>query len=162
MRFGNDRIGQRLFADLVEARREAQRKISETEAEAERAQREASERIEEAERGTPAFFRRNGWVVGAFQASWAAIAGVMPLPEDKFAQRDTLVAALESAARAGYDTDTITCLTGALMGAALGPKAVPPDWRRTLFGWPSYEVAELTGLVQRVIAPMVRDGEKAS
>lgn len=120
------------------------------------------ERIEEAEQSTPVMFRRNGWVVGAFQAAWSAISGVGPIPEDKFGQRDALVAALESAARAGYDTDTITCLTGALMGAALGPKAVPPDWRRTLFGWPSYEVAELTGLVERVIAPMVRDDEKAS
>lgn len=111
-------------------------------------------RIEEAERGTPAFFRRNGWVVGAFQASWAAIAGVMPLPEDKFAQRDTLVAALESAARAGYDTDTVACITGALIGAALGPKAVPPEWRRVLFGWPGYETDELRGLIDRLLGSL--------
>ena len=65
--------------------------------------------------------------------------------------------------RAGYDTDTIACITGALMGAALGPKAVLPEWRRILFGWPSYEVAELEGLVERVIAPMVHgDGEGKS
>ncbi len=113
-----------------------------------------TERIEEAEIGTPAFFRRNGWVVGAFQASWAAITGVSPIPPGKFDQRDTLVAALESAARAGYDTDTVACITGALIGAALGPKAVPPEWRRMLFGWPGYEVDELTGLVERLLAPM--------
>ncbi|MDN5899934.1 MAG: ADP-ribosylglycohydrolase family protein [Brachybacterium sp.] len=116
------------------------------------------ERIEEAELSTPVMFRRNGWVVGAFQAAWAAIAGVSPIPEGKFAQRDALGTALRSAVRAGYDTDTVACITGALMGAALGPKAVLPEWRRMLFGWPSYEVDELYGLVERVIAPMVRDG----
>ena len=118
------------------------------------------ERIEEAEESTPEMFRRNGWVVGAFQASWAAISSVSPIPEGKFAQRDALGTALRAAVRAGYDTDTIACITGALMGAALGPKAVLPEWRRMLFGWPSYEVAELEGLVERVIAPMVDgDGE---
>lgn len=115
-------------------------------------------RIEEAEQSTPVMFRRNGWVVGAFQAAWAAIVGVGPIPEGKFAQRDALVAALESAVRAGYDTDTVACIAGSLMGAALGPKAVPPEWRRMLFGWPSYELEELQGLVDRVIAPMVREG----
>jgi ADP-ribosylglycohydrolase len=59
------------------------------------------DRIEEAEESTPVTFRRNGWVVGAFQAAWAAINGVRPIPEGKFAQRDALVAALEAAARAG-------------------------------------------------------------
>jgi ADP-ribosylglycohydrolase len=118
------------------------------------------ERIEEAEESTPVMFRRNGWVVGAFQAAWSAIAGVGPLPEGKFAQRDALVAALEAAARAGYDTDTVACITGSLMGAALGHKAVPPEWRRVLFGWPGYEVEELTGLVERVIAPFVGETEE--
>lgn len=118
-----------------------------------------SDRIAEAEQSTPVMFRRNGWVVGAFQAAWSAIVGVSPIPEGKFAQRDAMVAALRSAVRAGYDTDTVACITGALMGAALGPKAVLPEWRRMLFGWPSYEVDELYGLVERVIAPMVRDTE---
>src|SRR5699024_7849483 len=118
------------------------------------------ERIEEAEASTPVMFRRNGWVVGAFQAAWAAISGVSPIPEGKFAQREALGTALQAAVRAGYDTDTVACITGALIGAALGPKAVLPEWRRMLFGWPSYEVAELEGLVERVIAPMVDgDGE---
>lgn len=115
------------------------------------------ERIEEAEESTPAMFRRNGWVVGAFQAAWAAISGVSPIPEGKFDQRDALVAALEAAARSGYDTDTVACITGSLIGGALGYKAVPPEWRRTLFGWPGYEMDELKGLVERVIAPMVPD-----
>ncbi|MBP2410917.1 ADP-ribosylglycohydrolase family protein [Brachybacterium fresconis] len=113
-----------------------------------------TERIVEAETATPAQFRRNGWVVGAFQAAWAAVAGVCPIPDEKFAQRDTLVAALEAAARAGYDTDTVACITGSLIGAVLGPKAVPPEWRRVLFGWPGYEVEELWGLVDRLLDPM--------
>jgi ADP-ribosyl-[dinitrogen reductase] hydrolase len=115
-----------------------------------------TERIEEAEVSAPVHFRRNGWVVGAFQAAWSAIAGVGPIPQGKFAQRDTLVASLEAAARAGYDTDTVACITGSLMGAALGPKSVPPEWRRMLFGWPGYEIDELTGLVDRLLEPMAR------
>ena len=119
------------------------------------------DRIEEAEESTPVMFRRNGWVVGAFQAAWAAITGVGPIPEGKFAQRDALVAALEAAARAGYDTDTVACITGSLIGGALGYKAVPPEWRSVLFGWPGYEVDELKGLVERVLAPFVVDEERA-
>ncbi|PWH07074.1 ADP-ribosylglycohydrolase [Brachybacterium endophyticum] len=111
------------------------------------------ERIEDAEQASPAEFPRNGWVVAAFQAAWAAVHRVMPLPEDRFARREALVAALSSAVRAGYDTDTVACITGALIGAALGPKAVPPEWRRELFGWPGYEVAELENLVERVVRP---------
>jgi ADP-ribosylglycohydrolase len=119
------------------------------------------DRIEEAEESTPVTFRRNGWVVGAFQAAWAAINGVRPIPEGKFAQRDALVAALEAAARAGYDTDTVACITGSLIGGALGYKAVPPEWRRVLFGWPGYEVDELTSLVERVLAPFLEEDERA-
>jgi ADP-ribosyl-[dinitrogen reductase] hydrolase len=110
-------------------------------------------RIEDAEQGRPSDFPRNGWVVAALQAAWSAICGVLPLPEDRFARREALVRALESAVRAGYDTDTVACITGALIGAALGPKSVPPEWRRELFGWPGYEVAELEALVERVVAP---------
>ncbi|MFC7465212.1 ADP-ribosylglycohydrolase family protein [Brachybacterium sp. GCM10030252] len=113
------------------------------------------DRIEEAEAGTPVSFRRNGWVVGAFQAAWSAITVVSPIPQGKFDQRDAMVAALDAAARAGYDTDTVACITGALLGAALGPKSVPPEWRRMLFGWPGYEVDELIGLVDQVLEPML-------
>src|SRR5699024_7125907 len=42
-----------------------------------------SDRIAEAEQSTPVMFRRNGWVVGAFQAAWSAIVGVSPIPEGK-------------------------------------------------------------------------------
>lgn len=109
------------------------------------------ERIEEAEVSRPVAFRRNGWVVGAFQAAWAAITQISPIPEGKFAQRTSLREAIESAVRAGYDTDTVACITGSLMGATLGVKAVPTEWRRELFGWPGYGTEELIGLAERVI-----------
>lgn len=108
-------------------------------------------RIEEAESSPPGAFTRNGWVVGAFQGAWASIVSVMPLPEGRFAQREAMVDALGTAVRIGYDTDTVACITGALLGAALGPKAVPPEWRRALFGWPGYEVSELVALVEQVL-----------
>lgn len=110
-------------------------------------------RIEEAESAAPSAFPRNGWVVHAFQSAWSAIHCVLPIPPGKFAQRAAMTAALESAVRAGYDTDTVASITGALLGAALGPKAVQPEWRRALFGWPGYEVGELVALVDRVLVP---------
>ncbi|WP_114854988.1 ADP-ribosylglycohydrolase family protein [Brachybacterium sp. YJGR34] len=118
-----------------------------------------TERIEEAEASAPVAFRRNGWVVSSFQAAWSAITAAGPIPEGKFDQRDALVSTLELGIRAGYDTDTIACIAGSLMGAALGPKAVPPEWRRELFGWPGYEVDELKKLAGRVVEPMVASGE---
>lgn len=107
-------------------------------------------RISEAEAQQPSAFPRNGWVVHAFQAAWSAISHVLPLPEGRFAQRESVTAVLEGAVRAGYDTDTVACIAGALIGAVLGPKSVQPEWRRSLFGWPGYEVDELVLLAERV------------
>ena len=118
-----------------------------------------SSRIDEAERSAPEDFRRNGWVVHAFQAALAAVHGAGPIPEDRFARRDMLRRVLDAAARAGYDTDTVACIAGALAGAALGVKSVPPEWRRMLFGWPGYELDELVSLTDRVIGPVGSAGE---
>lgn len=109
------------------------------------------ERIVEAESLPPSRFGRNGWVVQALQAAWSAIHAAGPIPEDRFAQREHMTRALEAAVRGGYDTDTVACITGALLGAVLGPKSVPPEWRRVLFGWPGYEVEELMRLVDQVL-----------
>lgn len=109
------------------------------------------DRILEAESLRPAGFDRNGWVVQALQAAWSAIHSAGPVPEDRFARREFLSRALEAAVRAGYDTDTVACIAGALLGAALGEKAVLPEWRRALFGWPGYEVDELVRLVHQVV-----------
>lgn len=111
------------------------------------------ERIADAESAEPAVFGRNGWVVHAFQAAWSAIHHAGPIPEDKFARRDHLVRVLEAAVRAGYDTDTVACIAGALIGGALGHRAVPPEWRRALFGWPLDEVEDLLELAEAAIAP---------
>lgn len=110
-------------------------------------------RIEEAESAQPVAFPRNGWVVHAFQGAWSAVHGVGPIPPGKFAQRAAMTAALESAVRAGYDTDTVASIAGGLLGAALGPKSVQPEWRRALFGWPGYRVRELAALAERVVGP---------
>lgn len=117
------------------------------------------ERIEEAETATPGAFGRNGWVVHAFQAAWSAVHHAGPIPADKFAQRDHLVTVLDAAIRAGYDTDTVAGIAGSMIGAALGPKAVPPEWRRMLFGWPQYEADDLEELVARALAPLGRAAE---
>lgn len=114
-------------------------------------------RIEEAEASEPASFPRNGWVVHAFQAALAAVHGVGAIPAGKFAQRAALVQALESAVRAGNDTDTVACIAGSLMGGALGFKAVPPEWRREMFGWPGYGVKELVALVESLV-PVPAEG----
>ncbi|MFC0674178.1 ADP-ribosylglycohydrolase family protein [Brachybacterium hainanense] len=108
-------------------------------------------RIEEAETAEPPVFGRNGWVVHAFQAAWSAIHHAGPIPRDKFARRDHLVAVLEAAVRAGYDTDTVACIAGALIGGAVGERAVPPEWRRVLSGWPVYEAPDLVRLAETVI-----------
>lgn len=109
------------------------------------------QRIEEAETAAPTAFPRNGWVVHAFQAAWSAIHGVLPIPWGKFSQRSAMTAALEAAVRAGYDADTVACITGGLLGAALGHKSIQPEWRRALFGWPGYEVGELVVIVERLL-----------
>ncbi|MDO5662768.1 MAG: ADP-ribosylglycohydrolase family protein, partial [Brachybacterium sp.] len=113
--------------------------------------REWALRLEEAETAEPSVFARNGWAVHALQAAWSAIHGAGPLPEGKFAQRALLTDVLERAVRAGNDTDTVACIAGALMGAALGYKAVQPEWRRRVFGWPGMELADLMGLVDQVL-----------
>lgn len=75
-------------------------------------------RIDEAERGDPATFRRNGWVVTALQAAWAAIVTTL-VPTDGPASRH-LADALDAAIRIGHDTDTVAAIAGALLGARWG------------------------------------------
>ena len=111
-----------------------------------------ADRIAEAEREPPWAFSRNGWVVGALQAAWSAVHSQLPLPEDKFAARSALAAGLEAAVRSGNDTDTVACIAGSLLGAALGAKAVPTEWRRILHGWPDAELTDLSRQVERVLA----------
>lgn len=109
-------------------------------------------RLEEAEVAEPRDFPRNGWVVSALQAAWSAVCAQMPLPADKFAARDALARGLEMAVRSGNDTDTVASIAGALLGGALGAKAVPTEWRRLLHGWPEAELHDLMIVVERLLS----------
>lgn len=81
----------------------------------------------------PRDFREgNGWVVRAFQAALAAVAGANSL-------RD----AVERAVRGGGDTDTVAAIAGSLAGALFGGSAVPLEWKRRLHGWPGIDADEL-------------------
>ena len=88
--------------------------------------------ITEAETSSPRSFRRNGWVVHAFQAALSS-ACTTPVPEgpDPAAH---LQLALEAAVRCGGDTDTVAAIAGGLLGSRWGATAVPSSWRRILHG----------------------------
>ncbi len=60
---------------------------------------------------------------------------------------DDLGLAVEKAARIEGDSDSVACLTGALLGAAGGTKAIPPMWLATL-----PQRAEIEGLADRLLA----------
>lgn len=77
----------------------------------------------------------NGWVVRAFQAALAAIAGATS-PVD----------ALERAVRGGGDTDTVAAIAGSLAGAVHGGSGIPLEWKRKLHGWPGIDANDLTHL----------------
>lgn len=64
-----------------------------------------------------------GWRSGS--ALGLAVAAALRWPED-------LGLAVEKAARIRGDSDSVACLTGALLGAALGTAAIPTDWLATL------------------------------
>lgn len=75
-----------------------------------------------------------GWRSGS--ALGLAVAAALRWPGD-------LGLAVEKSARIRGDSDSVACLTGALLGASLGTAAIPADWRDTL---PQREaIAELAG-----------------
>lgn len=45
-------------------------------------------------------------------------------------------AALEAAMNCGGDTDTVGAITGALAGAEVGERGIPPDWLEGIVDWP--------------------------
>jgi len=97
-------------------------------------------RIAEAETKQPHEFPENGWVVHAFQAAWSAIVHTQPPDGDPPLH---LRLALESAVRAGGDTDTVAAIAGQLLGARWGASAVPEEWLIQLHGWPGISGREL-------------------
>jgi ADP-ribosylglycohydrolase/protein-tyrosine phosphatase len=111
-------------------------------------------RIDDAEAARPADFRRNGWVVEAFQAAWSAIA-TTPVPADdppagQF-RCDHLRHSIEAAVRGGRDADTVAAIAGSLVGAAYGASAVPAEWRRGLHGWPGLRSRDLVALATATV-----------
>jgi ADP-ribosylglycohydrolase len=78
-----------------------------------------------------------GWRSGS--ALGLAVAAALRWPAD-------LGVAVEKSARIYGDSDSVACLTGALLGAALGTAAIPPAWLDTL---PQRE--EITALADRLV-----------
>lgn len=99
--------------------------------------------LDEAETEPPRTFRRNGYVITALQAAYAA-ARQTPVPEDQPCSH--LPAALRAAVHIGHDTDTVAAIAGSLLGARWGAPAVPFAWRRKLHGWPGYRARDLRRL----------------
>lgn len=97
-----------------------------------------SARIDAAETEPISAFPKNGWVVHAFQAAWAAITQTA-VPAGRPGLH--LRRALEAAVRAGGDTDTVAAIAGGLLGARWGGSAVPGIWLRQLHGWPGLRAA---------------------
>lgn len=102
-------------------------------------------RIAEAEQASPVAFDKNGWVVHAFQGAWSALA-TTPGEGAEHAR-----GALEAAVRAGWDTDTVAAIAGALVGARWGASALPAEWVAPLHGWPGLTGADLAAKARSLV-----------
>ena len=106
--------------------------------------------LDEAEtRPARSFANKNGFVVVALQAAWAAITQT-PVPASDPASGtfpgQHLQLALENAVRIGRDTDTVAAIAGALLGARWGSSSVPSQWQRIVHGWPEQSATDLVTL----------------
>lgn len=90
------------------------------------------ERINEALSSSPRDFPNNGWTVHAFQAAIAVINTTQTAPE-----------ALLTAVKTGGDTDTLSCIVGALAGAYYGVSSLPQKWKSEVRGWPGIRYRDL-------------------
>jgi ADP-ribosylglycohydrolase len=70
---------------------------------------------------------------------------------------DDFRAALEGALACGGDTDTVGAITGAVVGARLGPAAIPPAWVDGIRDWPR-SVALLRAVAARLVRQRTADG----
>jgi ADP-ribosylglycohydrolase len=104
------------------------------------------ERIDAAEKFEPLHFENNGWVVSAFQAAWSAVF-----------RAESIADGLESAVRAGYDTDTVAAIAGGVLGAKFGAGQIPNEWMELLHGWPGLRAMDLEVFVRRTEAEEVED-----
>jgi len=101
------------------------------------------------------FHSTNGWVIHAFQAALSAIVHT-PVPDGAAPCRHLSIA-IETAVRAGGDTDTVAAIAGSLLGARWGASAVPLAWRsvlhgKRLYGRPDLHSLDLTNMARRAAA----------
>lgn len=87
------------------------------------------------------FYRKNGWVVAAFQGALAAVA-----------HSACLMDALTGAVRGGGDTDTVAAIAGSLAGAVYGESEVPENDVKLVHGWPGMNAGDLAMLADEVLA----------
>lgn len=102
----------------------------------------------------------NSFTVTALQAAVGAIvqAATANLDPTRAFER-----AVEEAVRVGGDTDTIAAVTGALMGAAVGPEALPAPWVGLIHGWPGLDAEGLADLaIATALAGVVGEESMAS
>jgi ADP-ribosylglycohydrolase len=83
----------------------------------------------------PRTFWRNGGSVGCFRAALSSVSHAESLPDG-----------LYIACSIGNDSDTVSAVTGALLGSIFGASAVPDKWRRRVWGWPSMDADSLERL----------------
>jgi ADP-ribosylglycohydrolase len=98
--------------------------------------------IDEAAGRDPKGFANNGYTVTALQAAWAAITST----DRGDGSAMHLQRGLQAAVRAGWDTDTVAAIAGALLGARYGASSVPTQWRRMVHGWPGMRAHDLVEL----------------
>lgn len=94
--------------------------------------------IRDAEDGADAGFSATGAGLDAASAIDRVLAAIDATrwELDRNPELNPVRVAVESAVRAGGDTDTVAALTGALIAGALGPTAVPLEWAEHVWGWP--------------------------
>lgn len=107
--------------------------------------------LESATLTDPSTIDANGSTFGALRAAHAAITRTRVLRYSTFegGNRHHARAAIEAAASAGNDTDTVAAITGAMVGALYGVSAIPATWRRRVHGWPGMRARDLVTLALR-------------
>lgn len=104
------------------------------------------EKFQAAENATVADYApTNGWVVNAMVCAWHAISTTPGKGAQHF--RDAMVKAV----RIGYDTDTVACIAGGLLGACWGVDAIPEEWKVKLQGYPGWTVVDLIERVDAIL-----------
>jgi ADP-ribosylglycohydrolase len=100
--------------------------------------------LADAAMSVPSKFGRNGYVVTALQAAYAAVHAAQR------GERPGFAAGVFAAVRAGHDTDTVAAIAGALLGALHGAAAIPEGYRAQVHGWPGVGGEQLAQLGRQI------------